>query len=148
MPTQPPRVDDGQQAEDWHDGQLGPTTNRDPRLLTLDKLLLTTEEAASVLGISRTKVFELIREDKLESVQIDRCRRIPWAALEDFVTRLRHRHGPREHPTSPHQAPNAEHNHWAINCLNQREPTLAKGTTGPNTLNVALRHGPGDPPPD
>lgn len=65
---------------------------RATRLATADKLLLTPEEAARVLGIGRTKVFRLIREDKLESVQIDRSRRIPWEGLEEFVARLRNGH--------------------------------------------------------
>lgn len=50
---------------------------RATRLANGDKLLFTPEEAARVLGIGRTKVFRLIREDKLESVRIDRSRRIP-----------------------------------------------------------------------
>jgi excisionase family DNA binding protein len=55
----------------------------------LDKLLLTAEEVADGLGIGRTKVYELIRLGLLESVKIDRCRRIPTVAVHEYVGRLR-----------------------------------------------------------
>jgi excisionase family DNA binding protein len=55
----------------------------------MDKLLLTTEEAAEIIGICRTKVYHLIRTKQLESVRIGGSRRIPAVALEDFVHRLR-----------------------------------------------------------
>ena len=48
-------------------------------------LLLTPEQAAAVLGICRTKVYELIGTGKLESVRIGTSRRIAVAALEEFV---------------------------------------------------------------
>ncbi len=52
-------------------------------------LLLTPEQAASTLAICRTKVYELLRRGELESVQIGTSRRIPSAALSDYVQRLR-----------------------------------------------------------
>lgn len=55
----------------------------------VDKLLLTPEEAALRLGISRSMVYELIRAGELESVTIGRLRRIPVVALEQYVERLR-----------------------------------------------------------
>jgi excisionase family DNA binding protein len=55
----------------------------------MDKLLLTPEEIAEVLGIGRTKVYELIRLGVIESVKIDGCRRIPTAAVHEYVARLR-----------------------------------------------------------
>lgn len=54
----------------------------------MDKLLLTPEEAAGVLGLGRTKVYELLRSGVLASVRIGACRRIPAAALRDYVTSL------------------------------------------------------------
>jgi excisionase family DNA binding protein len=51
-------------------------------------MLLTPEEAASQLAIGRTKVYELIREGKLESVRIGTCRRIPAQSLRTYVTEL------------------------------------------------------------
>ncbi len=53
------------------------------------KLLLTPEEAAQVLGIGRTKVYELLLTNALESVKIGTCRRIPASCLSEFVERLR-----------------------------------------------------------
>jgi excisionase family DNA binding protein len=55
----------------------------------MDKLLLTPEEVAAALGIGRTKVYELIRLSLIESVKIDGCRRIPTAAVHEYVSRLR-----------------------------------------------------------
>ena len=55
----------------------------------MDKLLLTPVEAARALGISRSKVYELMRAGTLRSVHIDTCRRIPAADLNVLVARLR-----------------------------------------------------------
>ncbi len=55
----------------------------------LPPLLLTPLQAATVLGISRTRVFALLARGEIESVHIGRSRRIPAAALHDFVARLR-----------------------------------------------------------
>jgi len=54
-------------------------------------ILLAPERAAERLDIGRTKVFELIATGELESVRIGRARRIPLAALEAYVDRLRTR---------------------------------------------------------
>ncbi len=54
----------------------------------MEKLLLTAEEAAEVLGVSRTKVFELMHSRALRSVKIGGSRRIPAAALREYVQRL------------------------------------------------------------
>lgn len=53
------------------------------------KLLLTPEEAAAVLGIGRTKVYELMLSNAIESVKIGASRRIPTDALDTFVAALR-----------------------------------------------------------
>ncbi len=50
---------------------------------------MTPEEAADVLSIGRSKLYELLGEGVLESVAIGACRRVPSAALEQFVERLR-----------------------------------------------------------
>jgi excisionase family DNA binding protein len=55
------------------------------------QLLLTAEQAAASLAICRTKVYELLRMGELDSVQIGASRRIPAAALEEYVERLRAR---------------------------------------------------------
>ncbi|MFP5372952.1 MAG: helix-turn-helix domain-containing protein [Actinomycetes bacterium] len=55
----------------------------------MEKLLLTPEETAEVMGIGRTKVYELLRRGVLESVRIGGSRRVPTAAVEEYVRRLR-----------------------------------------------------------
>ena len=55
----------------------------------MDKLLLTPTEAASALGIGRSKVYELMQTGQLESVHIGACRRVPREALTAFLTQLR-----------------------------------------------------------
>jgi excisionase family DNA binding protein len=54
----------------------------------MDKLLLNVDEAAGVLGIGRTRVFELLTTAEHLSVKIGRRRLVPRSACEDFVTRL------------------------------------------------------------
>lgn len=65
---------------------MPPTGPRDNE--PMDKLLLTPEEAATVLSLGRSKVYELIRDGRLESVLIDTSRRIPTKSLAEFVGRL------------------------------------------------------------
>ena len=43
----------------------------------MERLLLTAEETAEMLGIGRTKVYELMRLGLIESVKLHGCRRIP-----------------------------------------------------------------------
>lgn len=52
-------------------------------------LLLTVVEAARLLGVGRSTTYELLAAGELESVHIGRCRRVPVAAVEDFVATLR-----------------------------------------------------------
>ncbi|MDQ6875799.1 MAG: helix-turn-helix domain-containing protein [Actinomycetota bacterium] len=51
-------------------------------------LLYKPEDAAAILGIGRSKLFELLAAGQLPSVQIGRARRIPASALSDFVGRI------------------------------------------------------------
>jgi excisionase family DNA binding protein len=51
-------------------------------------LLLTVKEAAWVLQVSRTTVYELIYAEVLLSVKIGTCRRIRRSDLEDYVQGL------------------------------------------------------------
>jgi excisionase family DNA binding protein len=52
-------------------------------------LLLTIPQAAAVLAVGRTTVYELIGAGDLEAVHIGRSARVPVAALEDYVERQR-----------------------------------------------------------
>jgi excisionase family DNA binding protein len=53
-----------------------------------EKLLLRPEEAAELLSIGRSKVYELIGTGELASVRIGASRRIPAQALAEFVQQL------------------------------------------------------------
>lgn len=57
--------------------------------MAVEKLLLKPEEAAEILSIGRSKVYELMGTGELASVRIGACRRIPAEALSDFVAGLR-----------------------------------------------------------
>lgn len=50
-----------------------------------EKLLLTPEEAAEKLALSRTQIYALIKAKRIRSVKIGKARRISIAALEEFV---------------------------------------------------------------
>jgi excisionase family DNA binding protein len=51
----------------------------------VEKLLYDTHEAARLLSISRTKIYELMASGQLLSVRIGRSRRIPAEELRRFV---------------------------------------------------------------
>ncbi|MEU2374501.1 helix-turn-helix domain-containing protein [Streptomyces misionensis] len=50
--------------------------------------LLTVPEVAARLKIGRTKVYDLIRTNRLVSIKVDGCRRIPNDAVGAFIRRL------------------------------------------------------------
>ncbi len=54
----------------------------------MEKILYTPVEAARVLGIGRSKIYELMGGGALPSVRIGACRRISDAALRAFVVEL------------------------------------------------------------
>lgn len=54
----------------------------------MDKLLLTAEEAARVLSVGRSTVYDLIRLRLLRSVKIGRSRLIPAVACQELVEQL------------------------------------------------------------
>ena len=54
----------------------------------LPVLLVRPEDAASLLGLGRTKVYELMRSGALRSVKIGGLRRVPATALAEFVAQL------------------------------------------------------------
>jgi excisionase family DNA binding protein len=52
-------------------------------------LLLTIVEAARVLSIGRTAMYELVGAGEIEVVHIGRSARVPVASLEEYVERRR-----------------------------------------------------------
>ncbi|MGW1224222.1 helix-turn-helix domain-containing protein [Streptomyces sp. NPDC002530] len=53
-----------------------------------DRLLYRPEEAAVLLGIGRSTLYELMTAGLLEYVKLGRCRRIRRSALEQYVANL------------------------------------------------------------
>jgi excisionase family DNA binding protein len=57
----------------------------------MEKLLLTVREAADVLSVSRSRVYELIYAEQLDSVKIGRSRRVSQRRCGAWRT-VRRRH--------------------------------------------------------
>jgi excisionase family DNA binding protein len=51
-------------------------------------ILVSVVEAAQMLSIGRTVAWELVRKQKIKSVKIGRTRRVPIAAIQDYIQRL------------------------------------------------------------
>ncbi|WP_028660386.1 helix-turn-helix domain-containing protein [Nocardioides insulae] len=54
----------------------------------MEKILLSVEEAAEVLGVGKSTVYDLVRMRLLRSVKIGSRRRIPVDACRELVDRL------------------------------------------------------------
>ncbi|MGI5223766.1 helix-turn-helix domain-containing protein [Actinoallomurus sp. CA-142502] len=54
----------------------------------VERLALTVEQAAEMLGIGRDRVYNLLRTGQLESIKIGKLRRIPRSALDSYIARL------------------------------------------------------------
>ncbi len=52
------------------------------------RLLLKPEEAAELLALSRSTVYQLLATGELASVQVGRARRIPRTALDEYLRHL------------------------------------------------------------
>lgn len=57
--------------------------------VSVEPLLLSVVDAARVLGVGRTKLYELIAAGDIEVVRIGRAVRVPIAALREFVDHCR-----------------------------------------------------------
>lgn len=55
----------------------------------VDPLLVTVEEAARLLRVGRTLIYQQVRRGTLPSVRVGRCRRIAIVDLERYVDHLR-----------------------------------------------------------
>lgn len=58
-------------------------------VVVMDRLLLRPEEAAEVLSIGRSRLYELLGRGELASVRIGTSRRVPAEDLVRYVERLR-----------------------------------------------------------
>ena len=50
------------------------------------RLLLTIPEAAQVLGVSRSILYQLVQAGEVATIKIGRSRRVPIVALEQYVS--------------------------------------------------------------
>jgi excisionase family DNA binding protein len=66
-------------------------------------VLLTVTQAAAVLNVSRSLLYEILRCGELESIRIGVCRRIPRDALDDWVARQRAAQAPHGEPDDEQQ---------------------------------------------
>jgi excisionase family DNA binding protein len=51
----------------------------------MEKLLLKPSEAAQVLGIGRSLIYELIARREIPSVRLGRCIRVPVESLQQWL---------------------------------------------------------------
>ena len=51
----------------------------------MDKLLIRPSEVADLLGLGRTKVYEMLASGELPSVRIGKSVRVPLGALRQWV---------------------------------------------------------------
>lgn len=55
----------------------------------MEPLFLRVREAAPLLGLSRSKCYELVMTGRLGSVLIDGCRRIPREEVNRFADKVK-----------------------------------------------------------
>jgi excisionase family DNA binding protein len=53
------------------------------------RLLLRIDDAAQLLAIGRTTMYQLIAAGEIELVHIGRCARVPFSELERYLARRR-----------------------------------------------------------
>lgn len=64
------------------------TLHEQPGIRLHEPALLRPEDVARSLQISRTRVYDLIRDGSLRSVKVGSSRRVTPAALHDFISSL------------------------------------------------------------
>jgi excisionase family DNA binding protein len=51
----------------------------------MERLLLRVSETAKIIGLGKSKTYELIAKGELPSVRIGKCVRVPVAGLQEWV---------------------------------------------------------------
>jgi excisionase family DNA binding protein len=51
-------------------------------------ILVTVADVAIMLSIGRTATWELVRNHKIKSIKIGRTRRVPVAAIQEYINQL------------------------------------------------------------
>jgi excisionase family DNA binding protein len=69
--------------------------NKEYNSMTEIKIMLTIREAAELLGIGRTKTYQLIASGAFPVVRLGRCVRIPRARLIEVLDELANQGGDR-----------------------------------------------------
>ena len=64
-------------------------------------LLLSVEEAAAQIRVSRARMFDLIRKGKVLSVKVGGSRRVPYDSLRAYVDQLITEQAPAGAETRP-----------------------------------------------
>jgi excisionase family DNA binding protein len=67
-----------------------PPSTQQPAKPTVEPLLVRIEEAARILCLSRSTIYEMLGAGELPSVRHGTARRIPIAALHAWVARETH----------------------------------------------------------
>lgn len=72
----------------FDDPPAGPLPARNRRVPTEPEILLTPAEAAEILKIGRSKLYELMARGAINSVKLGRCRRFRRSDLDLFIRDL------------------------------------------------------------
>ena len=51
------------------------------------KMLLTIDEAAQAMSVGRTLLYDLMMRKEIASIKVVRVRRVPLAAIDDYINR-------------------------------------------------------------
>lgn len=52
------------------------------------RVLYRINEAAELLSVSKSRVYELVRSGQLRTVKVGKSHRVPARSLDEYVTRL------------------------------------------------------------
>ncbi len=56
----------------------------------MEKLLLRPMEAANLISVSRSKIYEMLASGELPSIRMGRCVRVPVKALRSWIDDQQH----------------------------------------------------------
>ena len=74
---------------DYHGGTTGGSDTCYMEDSRLEPLAVTVDQAASLIGISRSQAYVLMDAGKLDFLKIGTARRVPMDGLKDFIERQR-----------------------------------------------------------
>lgn len=69
------------------DGDTGPAPSRDPT--SIRPITVRIPDAAKMLGLSRSRIYELITSGDIEVIKLGRATLVPVAGLEALIERLK-----------------------------------------------------------